>query len=102
MPSPPTCATLPTTNDGNNNNNNNNNNKAQGVVPTETTYVAALVGFEGPAGGNPRMEGAKRAFAAIARTGPPPGTNLLQRTAVAYAHARMWQEAFDMFGSVVR
>lgn len=72
------------------------------MVPTEKTYVAALTGFEGPAGGKPQMEGAKRVFAAIAKTAPPPGTNLLQRTAVAYAHAGMWQEALDMFERVVR
>lgn len=61
-----------------------------------------MTGFERPAGaGAPRMEEAERALALIAKTGPPPGMVLRQRQAVGYAHAGMWQQAFDLFGPVV-
>lgn len=76
--------------------------QAQGIVPTDATYVAALSGFEGPHGASTtHMDKCERAFAAIAKTGPSSNTKLRQRQAVAYAHADMWQEALDLFGSVV-
>ena len=64
--------------------------------------MAALAGFERPAGaGPPHMEKAELAFARIARTGPAPGVNLQMRQAVGYAHAGMWQKAYDLFQLVV-
>lgn len=76
--------------------------QTQGIVPTEGTYVAALAGFERPLGPEgPHMEEVERAFATIAKTGPPIGTSLRQRQAVGYAHAGMWQKAYDLFQPVV-
>lgn len=61
-----------------------------------------MAGFEKPPGaGVPRMEDAERSFARIAVTGPPPGASLRQRQAVGYAHADMWQKAYDLFQLVV-
>lgn len=60
-----------------------------------------MVGFEGEAPFPPRMEKVERAFAIIARAGPPPGVDVLQRQAVGYAHAGMWQRALDLFKPVV-
>eukprot|EP00903_Cladosiphon_okamuranus_P014057 g13065.t2 len=74
--------------------------ETQGIGPTETAYVSALSGFERPYGA-PCMAEAERAFARIAKTAPPPGTSVQQRQAVAYAHAGMWQKAFDLFHLVL-
>ncbi|CAM9868730.1 unnamed protein product [Pylaiella littoralis] len=74
--------------------------ESQGIVPTQKTYVAALSGLESP-DDRDRIKGAARAFAAIAKTGIPPGATVLQRKAAAYAHAGMWQEAVDLFALVL-
>lgn len=74
----------------------------QGVEPTHDTYVSALSALEGgTVDVQEGMRGVERAFKAIAGIGPQPSTDLLQRKAAWYAHARMWQESVDLFGTVV-
>ncbi|CAB1117523.1 unnamed protein product [Ectocarpus sp. CCAP 1310/34] len=74
--------------------------EAQRVVPTDDTYSAALGGLEKWFTPH-RARGAQRAFEAIARSGPPPSTRVLQRKAKGCAHAGLWQEAEELFSLVL-
>ncbi|CAM9117054.1 unnamed protein product [Ectocarpus sp. 6 AP-2014] len=74
--------------------------EAQRVVPTDETYSAALGGLEKWFTPH-RAQGAQRAFEAIARSGPPPSTRVLQRKAKGCAHAGLWQEAEELFSLVL-
>lgn len=69
-------------------------------MPTDDTYSAALGGLEKWFTPH-RAQGAQRAFEAIARSGPPPSTRVLQRKATGCAHAGLWQEAEELFSLVV-